>query len=59
MEQRGRDLTSIIDQYLSSVKPMNDQYVIGQKQYADIVIDTTNSTSGFDSLVVQIQEIID
>ena len=58
MEHRGRDFTSIIDQYLSSVKPMNEQYIVGQREYADIVIDTTNSTSGIDSLVAKIQEFI-
>ncbi len=58
MEHRGRDFTSIIDQYLSSVKPMNEQYIVGQRKYADIVIDTTNSTSGIDSLVAKIQEFI-
>lgn len=58
MEHRGRDFTSIIDQYLSSVKPMNEQYIVGQREYADIVIDTTNSTTSVGSLVPKIQELI-
>ena len=61
MEHRGRSLTSILDQYISSVKPMNDQFVVQQKNYADSIIDTTVSTdslSGFESLVSDIKALV-
>ncbi|MGY3767134.1 uridine kinase [Vagococcus vulneris] len=38
MEERGRTLTSIIDQYLSVVKPMHQQFIEPTKKYADIIV---------------------
>ncbi|MCU9533930.1 uridine kinase [Streptococcus sp. CSL10205-OR2] len=38
MEERGRSLNSIIDQYTSVVKPMYHQFIEPTKRYADIVI---------------------
>lgn len=38
MEERGRSLDSIIDQYTSVVKPMYDQFIEPTKRFADIVI---------------------
>lgn len=38
MEERGRSLDSIIDQYTSVVKPMYHQFIEPTKRYADIVI---------------------
>ena len=54
---RGRDLASILDQYISSVKPMNDQYVVMQKQYADSIIDTTNESDSASSISTLISAI--
>ncbi len=36
--ERGRDLESVIDQYLSTVKPMHEQFVEPTKRDADIII---------------------
>jgi uridine kinase len=36
--ERGRSLESIIDQYLSTVKPMHLQFVEPSKRWADIII---------------------
>ncbi len=36
--ERGRSLESIINQYLSTVKPMHLQFVEPSKRYADIII---------------------
>lgn len=38
MEERGRTLDSVIDQYLSVVKPMFHQFIEPTKKYADIII---------------------
>ncbi len=38
MIERGRSLESIIDQYLSDVKPMHYAFVKPTKRYADIII---------------------
>ncbi|MFC3932446.1 uridine kinase [Streptococcus dentapri] len=38
MQERGRSLDSIIDQYTSVVKPMYHQFIEPTKRYADIII---------------------
>jgi uridine kinase len=38
IEERGRSVHSVIDQYLNSVKPMHDEYVEPNKRYADLVV---------------------
>ena len=37
-EERGRSLQSVINQYLSTVKPMHDAFVEPYKRYADIIV---------------------
>ncbi len=37
-EERGRTLSSVIDQYLTTVKPMHDAFVEPYKRYADIIV---------------------
>lgn len=36
--ERGRTVESVIDQYLSSVRPMHERYIEPTKAYADLVI---------------------
>lgn len=38
MEERGRTLDSVIDQYLTVVKPMYHQFIEPTKRYADVVV---------------------
>jgi uridine kinase len=38
VEERGRDLSGVIDQYLSTVKPMHEQFVRPTKRDAHLVI---------------------
>ncbi len=38
MEERGRSLDSIIEQYTSVVKPMYHQFIEPTKRYADIIV---------------------
>lgn len=42
MKERGRDLDSILEQYLSSVKPMYSKHIEPKKDHADLVINTSN-----------------
>ena len=37
-EERGRSLQSVIDQYLTTVKPMHDAFVEPFKRFADIIV---------------------
>ncbi|MBC8162208.1 MAG: uridine kinase, partial [Roseiflexaceae bacterium] len=36
--ERGRDLESVISQYLKTVRPMHLEFVEPSKRYADIII---------------------
>ena len=38
VEERGRTLQSVVTQYLTTVKPMHDQYVEPSRKYADIIV---------------------
>lgn len=38
VEERGRSLTSVVNQYLNTVKPMHEQFVEPSKKYADIIV---------------------
>lgn len=38
VKDRGRSLDSVVEQYLSTVKPMYDQFVEPSKRYADVIV---------------------
>ena len=38
IRDRGRDLDSVIQQYLTTVKPMHDAFVEPYKRYADVIV---------------------
>lgn len=38
VSERGRTMTSVIDQYLSTVKPMHLEFVEPSKRYADVIL---------------------
>lgn len=45
---RGRTMQSVIDQYVSTVKPMHEEFVEPSKRYADVII----PEGGFNSVAV-------
>ena len=58
--ERARTVESITKQYLTTVKPMHDQFIEPTKQYADVIIPQgkTNSVA-IDLLKTKINSIID
>ena len=40
VEERGRSLESVVNQYLTTVKPMHELFVEPSKKYADVIIPT-------------------
>ena len=38
VQERGRTLESVVEQYQNTVKPMHEQYVEPSKKYADIIV---------------------
>lgn len=58
MKERGRDLENIIDQYLTTVKPMHYLYVEPSKTSADIVINSGLNNVAFDIIKTKIQQLL-
>ncbi len=50
VEERGRDVNSVLTQYFSTVKPMHDQFVEPSKKYANLII----PEGGFNSVGIKL-----
>lgn len=48
VQERGRSMESVINQYLNTVKPMHQEFVEPNKRYADVII----PEGGFNSVAV-------
>ena len=60
IEERGRTLDSVIDQYLNVVKPMHNQFIEPTKRYADIIIpEGGRNQVAIDLMTTKIHSIID
>lgn len=59
MQERGRDLENIIEQYLTTVKPMHYLYVEPTKPFADIIINGGQNRIALDIMKNNIQRILD
>jgi len=59
IEERGRTLQSVIDQYLDTVKPMYHQFIESSKRYADIIVPEGGENQvAIDLLVTKVRDII-
>lgn len=58
MRDRGRDLDSVIHQYLSTVKPMHNTYVEPTKVYADIILNGGKNEQAFVLVKTQIAQLL-
>ena len=58
VEERGRDLRGIINQYLTTVKPMHYLYVEPTKSMADIVINSGMNDSAFELMAMKIESVL-
>ena len=57
---RGRTLQSVVSQYLTTVKPMHEQYVEPSRKYADIVVlEGGHNLVALDMIMQRIQHHID
>lgn len=60
LEQRGRSLESVCDQYLTTVRPMHEQFIEPSKKYAHIIIpEGSSNTVAIDLLLTKISAIVD
>ncbi len=56
--ERGRDLDSVINQYLTTVKPMHNTYVNPTKVYADVILNGGKNEQAFLLVKAQIEQIL-
>jgi len=59
VQERGRSLDSVIEQYITTVRPMHQQFIEPSKCYADIVIpEGGNNQVATDMLITKIRSIL-
>ena len=59
VQERGRSMESVVNQYISTVRPMHESFVEPSKKYADIIIPEGGSnTVAIDLLITKISSII-
>ena len=58
MLERGRDLDSVIEQYLTTVKPMHNTYVNPTKVFADVILNGGKNEQAFLLVKAQIEQIL-
>ncbi|HEX6746866.1 MAG TPA: uridine kinase [Longimicrobium sp.] len=57
LEERGRALESVIDQYLKTVRPMHFEFVEPTKRYADVILPRGGqNTAGIEVIAASIRE---
>jgi len=60
VKERGRTLESVINQYITTVKPMHDQFVEPYKKYADLIIPRGGLNEiAIDMLIHKIKSIVE
>ena len=57
--ERGRTIEDIMDQYLSTVKPMHNLYVQPTRAMADIVLNSGRNDIAFDLMALKIGQLVD
>ncbi|KOO47020.1 uridine kinase [Priestia koreensis] len=60
IKERGRTLESVVDQYVTVVRPMHNQFIEPTKRYADIIIPEGGQNHvAIDLMVTKIQTILE
>ena len=57
IKERGRDVETVLNRYLETVKPMHEQFIEPSKRYADLIVpEGGNNTVAIDILVSIIEK---
>ncbi|MET3700009.1 uridine kinase [Bacillus oleivorans] len=60
IQERGRSIDSVIDQYINVVRPMHNQFIEPTKRYADVIIpEGGQNYVAIDLMVTKIQTILE
>jgi uridine kinase len=55
IKDRGRTVDSVVNQYLTSVKPMHEAFVVPSKTKADLVIPGDGTPDALSTVILKIQ----
>ncbi len=59
LEMRGRTVESVIDQYLTTVRPMHEEFVEPSKRYADLIIpEGGENTVAIDAIISRVEQLV-
>ena len=58
VKERGRDINNIMEQYLTTVKPMHALYVEPTKTTADLIINSGMNDVAFDVMRTKIETLL-
>jgi uridine kinase len=60
IQERGRTLQSVVDQYLRTVRPMHLEFVDASKRYADIIIPEGGfNVVALDMVIARLQSLLE
>ena len=57
--ERGRDYSNVVHQYITTVKPMHEKYVVPTRKYADLIIWGSKNEKVLDLLKTKIKSVLD
>ena len=57
--ERGRDVDSVVTQYMTTVRPMHNQFVEPSKRCADIIIPTGFNSVALEMVIARLEQMIE
>ena len=59
IESRGRSLQSVVDQYMTTVRPMHEEFVEPSKRYADLIIpEGGENLVALDAIISRVEHLV-
>ena len=58
LQDRGREVGAVIEQYLETVRPMHNQFVEPSTRYADVIIPTGLNSVALEMVIARLEQIL-
>ena len=58
LQDRGREVGAVIEQYLETVRPMHNQFVEPSNRYADVIIPTGLNSVALEMVIARLEQIL-
>ena len=58
LQDRGREVGAVIEQYLETVRPMHNLFVEPSKRYADVIIPTGLNSVALEMVIARLEQIL-